>query len=525
MWTRGRLKKEAKRVLLHNYWRMVLVFVLVSYITGATGGLGLITSYNESIVESTTYNPLKGKSNSEIVDEILNPEAEDSVEELQNRPRRGVLAGVFNNVTDSGSFVFGLLNSINQSVFQDRIFAGIIIFVGAVLMFLFWTFVENVLLVGQSRFILECDFYTKTEVSRTAFMVTHKKLTNTAMVMLRKSIYLWLWEITIAGGIIKHYSYAMVPFIAAENPAVKGKEVIALSRKMMDGNKWEMFLLDLSFLGWYILGVLTMGVSNIFYFGPYRQAVYGQFYKRLREEFLENHPEYTRVFNDAALFPGVETAEKYPVEEFPLPVRRSRKWVQTDYMKKYSVRSYILLFFIFSFIGWLWEVSLHLFTDGIFVNRGVLYGPWLPIYGSGGVLILIFLKRFAKKPVLTYFLIMALCGTVEYTTAWYLETFKGKKWWDYSGYFLNLDGRICAEGLLVFGLGGCAFIYILAPALDDLIQKISRRVQLILCTVLLLAFGGDFIYSQIHPNEGKGITDYESMVPAAPEWMRTEKNG
>lgn len=231
----------------------------------------------------------------------------------------------------------------------------------------------------------------------------------------------------------------------------------------------------------------------------------------------ENHPDYTRVFNDAALFPGVETAEKYPVEEFPSGTEKQK--MGSDRLHEKILCPFLhSSVFIFSFIGWLWEVSLHLFTDGIFVNRGVLYGPWLPIYGSGGVLILIFLKRFAKKPVLTYFLIMALCGTVEYTTAWYLETFKGKKWWDYSGYFLNLDGRICAEGLLVFGLGGCAFIYILAPALDDRFRKSAGGYSLFCVLYCFWPLEGILSIPRYIPTKGK-----ELRITKA--WFRRHRNG
>mgnify|MGYP000694838553 FL=1 len=123
------------------------------------------------------------------------------------------------------------------------------------------------------------------------------------------------------------------------------------------------------------------------------------------------------------------------------------------------------MFFIFSCIGWLWEVSLHLITDGVFVNRGAMHGPWLPIYGSGGILILTLLKKFRDKPYLCFILIFVLCGFLEYTTSYVMEMNTGLKWWDYSGYFLNLDGRICAEGLCVFGIGGMAFIYVLAPVI------------------------------------------------------------
>lgn len=145
----------------------------------------------------------------------------------------------------------------------------------------------------------------------------------------------------------------------------------------------------------------------------------------------------------------------------------------------------------------------------MFVNRGVLHGPWLPIYGTGGVLILIILNKLREKPILEFFATVILCGFVEYFTAYYLEiTHGGQKWWDYSGYFLNLHGRICAEGLLVFGIGGMAIVYAAAPLLDNYLRRIKYRYAVPLCIILLIAFSSDQIYSKKHPNMGKGITDY-----------------
>lgn len=159
-----------------------------------------------------------------------------------------------------------------------------------------------------------------------------------------------------------------------------------------------------------------------------------------------------------------------------------------------------------SFVGWCWEVSLHLVEDGVFVNRGVLHGPWLPIYGVGSLLVLILLKRFREKPVVQFTLTVVVCGIVEYGTAWVLETKYGQKWWDYSGYFMNIDGRICAEGLLVFGLGGLAIVYLIAPLLDNLLKKVNRKALLLAAIMLISLFSFDQIYSVKHPNTGVGIS-------------------
>lgn len=234
--------------------------------------------------------------------------------------------------------------------------------------------------------------------------------------------------------------------------------------------------------------------------------------ERAYEEYRNGQSKYQMI--KAAV-----EGKVYPERLFPIPETGKRQRLETlRYMRRYSVWSVILLFFAFSFIGWVWEVSLHLITDGVFVNRGVLHGPWLPIYGTGGVMILAVLNKFREKPLVEFLLTIVLCGCVEYFTSWFLEiTHNGQKWWDYSGYFLNLNGRICAEGLLVFGLGGMAIVYVAAPLLDDLIRKIPHRILIPVCITLLAVFGADEVYSNQHPNTGKGITDYTGA------WIEEEK--
>ena len=183
------------------------------------------------------------------------------------------------------------------------------------------------------------------------------------------------------------------------------------------------------------------------------------------------------------------------------------------YHRCYSVLSVIVIFFMFCIIGWLWEVSLHLITDGNFVNRGVLHGPWLPIYGTGGTMILLLLYRFREKPWLEFLTAVILAGAVEYFTSWQLEmSHGGTQWWNYDNYYLNINGRVCAEGLLVFGLGGVAVVYFLAPLIDNLANRIRVKVLAPICICLLLIYSVDLVYSHFHPNSGKGITDYESEI-------------
>ena len=202
---------------------------------------------------------------------------------------------------------------------------------------------------------------------------------------------------------------------------------------------------------------------------------------------------------------------QYPARLAPRRPAKDRA-VDVDPVRCYGLWQVIALFFAFSMAGWLWEV-LYAFVDtGRFVNRGVLHGPWLPIYGSGACLILLLLYRFRSRPALEFFLAMALCGALEYGTGLVLELVEGQRWWEYTGYFLNLQGRVSAEGLLAFGIGGVAAVYALAPWLDALLKKLPRRALVALGAALLTLYLADQLWSAVEPNTGPGVTDITALA-------------
>ncbi len=190
---------------------------------------------------------------------------------------------------------------------------------------------------------------------------------------------------------------------------------------------------------------------------------------------------------------------------------------KNEYGRLYKITDYILFFFAFSFIGWIWEVCLVLVQTGKMVNRGVLLGPWLPIYGSGGVLILLLLRKMFNKPIVTFFSMTILCTVIEYITSWYLEVTKGVRWWDYSNYLLNINGRVCLEGAIVFGIGGCAVVYLLAPKLSKVFNKLSNYILVPICVILTFLFTIDVIYSHYHPNMGEGVTISRTSITKSKE--------
>ena len=198
----------------------------------------------------------------------------------------------------------------------------------------------------------------------------------------------------------------------------------------------------------------------------------------------------------------------YPQWLNPLWRRKElQKHGSFSFLRSYTIWTLFLLFLVFSFAGWSWEVALHYMQTGQFANRGTLHGPWLPIYGTGCSVVLILCSRFRKKPVLEFITSIILCGLIEYMSGWLLEVRYHQRWWSYDGYFLNLHGRVCAEGLLVFGVGCCVIVYLLAPLFDFLLSKIRQKVLIGICVVLAVLFFGDSIYSSINPNMAEGAVE------------------
>jgi uncharacterized membrane protein len=110
-------------------------------------------------------------------------------------------------------------------------------------------------------------------------------------------------------------------------------------------------------------------------------------------------------------------------------------------------------------------------------------------------------------------------------TSYYLEVTKGMRWWDYTGYILNLNGRICAEGLIVFVVGGMAAVYVLVPMIDTALSRVNTKTLSIICMVLVITFAADMVYSHYVPNTGEGITDYKAYKESSeyyPDKTETE---
>lgn len=181
-------------------------------------------------------------------------------------------------------------------------------------------------------------------------------------------------------------------------------------------------------------------------------------------------------------------------------------------MRQRTFDFYVLLFFLISFAGWLWEVGLYRVTEHAWINRGVYYGPYLPIYGAGGLLLWFILHRLHRKPFRTFLLSAFICSILEYVTSVFLEWKWGVRWWDYEGHFLNLNGRICLVGAICFGLGGMALNCYFLPLYMKLYHRLSRKWRFILCGIFLTIFVLDVTWCAVRPNSGYGITGLKKTI-------------
>ena len=508
MFNRSVLKKKGKSAFYRNWKSCIIICFVYTILIGGT----VISihkkvdfDYRDNI---EIINNIDADTNSDIVNEFingLNGEEQREEPEFFSNATRGVLGTVVNNVSKSGSFLFGVLNAINQALFKDRIWASVIIIFGAVLSLFYWIFVSKVLEVGNARFFLENRRFTKTKANKLVLPYRISKTTHIAYTMFLKNLYTILWCFTIIGGIIKYYSYYLVPYILAENPNMKTKDVLNLSKNMMKGYKWEIFKLDISFIGYYLLGVLTLNISNLVFTTPYINCTKAECYMLIRDISKTKGLSKTELLKDHNL-EGKVVLEEYPLYEYMLKESKQQKWFKLNYNHKYAITDIILLFFIIAIIGYIWEVLLHLFEFGVIVKKGTLHGPWLPIYGAGAIAMLVLLKPVRKNPFSYFILAMLLCGVIEYGTSVYLELVHHMSWWDYQGYFLNINGRVCLEGLLLFATGGIVITYFVAPILANFLDRINKKVKIILCIILVSLMVIDFYVSGDNPNTGEGIT-------------------
>lgn len=158
---------------------------------------------------------------------------------------------------------------------------------------------------------------------------------------------------------------------------------------------------------------------------------------------------------------------------------------------------YLFLFFLFGCLtGWIYEEIFYWITEGMLRNRGILYGPWLPIYGIGALGIYA-LKPIKKHPLILFLLCNLITGIVEYVIGYCAIRIWNLRLWDYRGLFLNIDGIVCLRSVLSFAIMGMAFHYLVEPVMERFVASRRSHTVHMVCMIILVLFVIDCIISAL----------------------------
>ena len=281
MWDRKELKKKGMAAFKANFWKCVLVaFLLTLFVAGTSASTSRVTSQglnsnnsysfsvssdgdgNVYMVNNESYDSLQDAVSAVGAAENMNPESVEAINEMvtaiQTDPEVRTAMGM----------VMAMIGGTLLLIAVIAVALRILVF--------------NPIEVGCRGFF---SSNTKAPAELDEMKVGFHPYGRTVGTMFLRDLFISLWSLLfVIPGIIKSYSYRMVPYILAENPEIKGKEAIDLSRKRMDGQKWNTFVLGRSFIGWDLLSCLTLGLLGLFYVNPYKYSTGAELYQVLKNK-------------------------------------------------------------------------------------------------------------------------------------------------------------------------------------------------------------------------------------------------
>lgn len=250
MLSRRELKDKAKNVLKKCYWKAFVVAIIVTFATGLLDKVKFTFSDTDIETKFDGFSSFMGNG--------INLRAIDIV---------------------------ALMPFIIQAIC-----IGIL---SILLVVAFKVFIGNMFIVGASRFFTEAESGND-NLNSVTFAFSNGNYLKNVLTMFLRSLYIFLWSLLFFfPGVVKHYAYSMVPYIIADNPNLSSDEVFKISNLLTKNNKWKIFILDLSFIGWFILGVFCFGVGTYFVL-PYYYATKAELYINLRNKAISDalyHPD------------------------------------------------------------------------------------------------------------------------------------------------------------------------------------------------------------------------------------------
>ncbi len=269
MWTRRELKEKAKQRVKLNYWRCVLGALLLSVI-----GLGAGTGST-----SRMYSWIQGDEKAYYEDDENYFDENEGLDEAMSR------LGEWCATMPDGSIDAGKGIALMFFIIFFLMMFFIILAVMLLIVLPLEILIVNPLEVGVRRFFAK-NLKGEANLREVCFAFDHH-YKNAVKIMFFRGLYVFLWSLLfLIPGIVKAYEYRMIPYLIAENPEISKEEAFAQSHALMEGNRWKAFILDLSFLGWYILSGMTFGILGMFYVNPYAAQAKAALYQKLKEQKL-----------------------------------------------------------------------------------------------------------------------------------------------------------------------------------------------------------------------------------------------
>ena len=276
MWTRKQVKTRGKKAFKRNYWKSVLIALILTIILGGSGGSsgGFSSGMSRGITGGLTEQQSEVEDTSEGDDGILIGEVDEDEDASE---AEDAAASDTSDPTEINVDAEDLPAAAIISIF---VIAGIVIIGIIAVALALDAFIFNPIEMGCQRFFFK-TLAEDAKFSNVVYAFDHgyKTIVKT---MFFRDLYIVLWSMLfVIPGIVKSYEYRMIPYLLADHPEMTKEEAFAESKRLMTGNKWKAFVLDLSFIGWELLSVLTCGILSIFYVDPYRCSTNAALYEAL----------------------------------------------------------------------------------------------------------------------------------------------------------------------------------------------------------------------------------------------------
>ena len=261
-WSRSDLKQRAKQVLQRTYGKVLLITIILMVVESVGSGINYkINSTGNTLQMFFERNDEKPSA--------ANP-AYESGSRLSQEQWDGIIEAFKEYLEEIMPIILSVL--------------ALVLVIGLIA-FLFKTMLKALVLnpirISAMRFLLTNRVRDDAELSLLDYAFKHN-YKNVIITMFFKDLYIFLWTLLFwIPGIVKSYEYRMIPYLLAENPLLSKEDAFRISKEMMDGEKWNAFVLDLSFFGWYLLSVFTCGILAVLYVSPYQLLTNTELYVAL----------------------------------------------------------------------------------------------------------------------------------------------------------------------------------------------------------------------------------------------------